>query len=73
MAPPRDTNLPTNLVDEHRVAEILGCTVAKVRADRHKGTGIPYYKLSRMVRYDLNEVQTWIASKRVTSTSQRAA
>jgi hypothetical protein len=73
MAPPRDTHLPTNLVDENRIAEVIGCTVAKVRADRHKGTGCPYYKIGRMVRYDLSEVQSWIASKRVTSTSQQAA
>jgi|GEM_PF-1359160 len=65
-------HIPHGMIDEHRVAEILGCTVAKVRADRNKGTGCPYYKIGRMVRYDPTDVQEWLASKRMASTTRRA-
>lgn len=73
MTKPKKVPLQPVLVAEDVAAAEVGCTVANIRAMRHKGNGPPFYKINRMVRYDLNEVKAWLAAKRVTSTSQRAA
>lgn len=39
---------------------------------RNTGRGPAYFKLSRFVRYDENDLNQWMRSRRCTSTSQEA-
>ena len=53
-------------VDERKVAEIIGCSLAKLRNDRHLRRGIPYYKIGGLARYRLDEVYENMESHRIT-------
>ena len=57
------------LVDEYRVAKFLKSSVRTVQKGRLDGTGPPFYKLGRSVRYSLDEVGRWVAKHRRRSTS----
>jgi len=57
------------LQDEHQVAEILNCTVAKVRAMRQDGTGPLVCKVGRLVRYRVDDLLAWMEAQLATSTS----
>jgi predicted DNA-binding transcriptional regulator AlpA len=62
----------TALIDEHRAAEILGVSVKTLRGWRHqcargKCTGPPHVKIGRAVRYDLADVEAFIAKNKVTA------
>ncbi len=57
------------LFDQDRLAEILGCSPRTLERHRIEGTGIPYLRIGRLVRYRLSEVQAHLAVQRRTSTS----
>lgn len=50
---------------EIKVAEITGLSLSKLRQDRMKGKGIPYCKLGRSVRYDAQDVQTFMDQHKI--------
>ena len=50
---------------EIKVAEITGLSLSKLRQDRMKGTGIPYCKLGRSVRYDAQDVQGFMDQHKI--------
>jgi hypothetical protein len=56
------------LVSEKKIEEAYGIDRWMLQQDRfkHKGhpPGIPYYKINRAVRYDLDEVLSWLNSHR---------
>ncbi len=52
--------VPTSLA-----ARYLGFAEVTLEADRaHQKLGIPFYKLGRAVRYDLDELDAWLSSRR---------
>lgn len=59
------------LVDEHEAAGRLAVTVSFLRAARYRGrvgkrtAGPPYYKVGGAVRYDLADLDAWLARQRV--------
>ncbi len=53
------------VVNENRAAEILCVAVQTMRNWRHQRKGPPYLKLSRSVRYKLEDLENFINSKRV--------
>lgn len=55
-----------NLLNEHRVAELLGFHVQTLRNHRSAGVGIPYVKVGRSVRYQLVDIQEYLAERRIT-------
>jgi hypothetical protein len=57
------------LVDEKQLAEFLCRSVRSIQGDRLKGSGIPYYKVGRSVRYRLSEVEEYLAGCKRRSTS----
>ncbi len=66
-------NSAPKLLTEHEVAPIIRKSVHWLRRDRWKGgpDAIPYRKLGSSVRYDLQNVITWINSHGLqTSTSE---
>ena len=52
-------------LNEKQVAEIIGLSVSTLRLNRHKGCGIPYYKMGRAVRYDPADISKFLESKKV--------
>jgi hypothetical protein len=64
----------TTFVNEDQTAQLLGLKVKTLRNWRQTGTeDLPYYKLGRAVRYDLDEVAAWARSRRFTSTTEADA
>ncbi len=58
------------LVDQKQLAEgILHCSERKVERDRLDGTGIPFVRIGRLVRYRLVDVLEYLERRRQTSTS----
>lgn len=55
----------TRYVDENKVSKITGRAVQTLRNDRFLKKGIPYIKVGRSVRYDLQEVIDFMESRRI--------
>lgn len=60
----------TRLVKEDVAAAALGCSVYKLQKDRRTGNSIPYVKIGRSVRYDIEVIEEHIRQHTFTSTSQ---
>lgn len=62
------------LVDERTAAQRLGVSVAFLRADRYRGhvggrsPGPPWYQVGRAIRYDMADLEQWLATRRVDRT-----
>ena len=52
--------------NERRAAEIIGCSVSKLRQDRHKCRGLPYAKFGRSVRYCTADILPYMVRQRIT-------
>ena len=63
----------TTLLSEKQTAEIIGCSVHKLRRDRCAGGGIPFVKLNDKgaVRYRAEDIEQFIASRVRRSTSDQ--
>jgi predicted DNA-binding transcriptional regulator AlpA len=48
------------LLNEQKVAEMIGMSVAWLRLKRQKGDGIPAVKVGRSVRYRRADVVAWV-------------
>ena len=60
------------LRNESAVAKQLACEVKTLQAWRCRGGGPPFIRVGRLVRYRPQDVEAWIASRRVSSTSETA-
>lgn len=60
------------LLNESAVAKRLGCQVKTMQAWRSRGGGPQWIRVGRLCRYSPDDVQAWIDSRRVSSTSQAA-
>ena len=60
------------LLDERQLARMTSQSVRTLQAQRLRGDGIPFVKLGRSVRYDIAEVERYLAEQRRLSTSDRA-
>ena len=57
------------LLDQDRLAKLLGCSARTLERQRLEGTGIPFTRVGRLVRYRLVDVLRHLESQRRTSTS----
>ena len=63
------------LVTEHAAARYIGMSVAFLRASRCRGRvggrspGPPFLKLGKSVRYDISDLDAWLATRRRRTTS----
>jgi len=55
------------LMNQQQVADWTGMSAAWFEMARFKGTGIPYVKIGRAVRYRTSDVQNFIATHTVGS------
>jgi hypothetical protein len=74
VAPSRSSLSP--LLTEDDLSQILGRSVKSLRKDRLAGTGAPFVRVGRLVRYRPQDVGDWLATlqaRRSTSEPTRAA
>jgi len=57
---------------EVQVSEILQRALQTLRNDRHRGQGIPYYKVGRSVRYSMADVRKFMEERRIETSGNRA-
>lgn len=57
------------LVNERQLAEMTSQSIRTLQAQRLRGDGIPFLKLGRSVRYDVEEVEKYLTGQRRLSTS----
>ena len=50
------------LLTERDVARIIGRAISTLQKDRVAGTGIPYIRIGRMVRYRAADVSAYLAA-----------
>ena len=50
---------------ERQVSEMTGRALSTLRNDRMYRRGLPYVKMGRSVRYDLEDVRTFMESRRI--------
>jgi predicted DNA-binding transcriptional regulator AlpA len=65
-----EDTLPARYLDTRQAAKYINVTPRALEAWRHKGGGPPLIRISsRMVRYDVRELDAWMATRCRTSTS----
>lgn len=52
-------------ITENEVAELTSLSVQRLRNDRFQQKGIPYVKIGRSVRYDLEDVINFMESRKI--------
>ena len=57
--------MATQVVDEKMAAEILYVAVQTLRNWRHQRKGPPYLKISRAVRYKVEDLENFMDSNRI--------
>ena len=55
----------TKYLNEQQVAKITSRALSTLRNERSKGLGIPYIKLGRSVRYDLQDVIEFMEAHKI--------
>ena len=59
------------LFSQETVAAIRDCSLATLERDRWVGTGVPFVKLGRLVRYRKSDIRSWLETHQsVGSTTQ---
>lgn len=61
------------LLSIEEVAEILQIPIPTLRAWRHKGTGIPSFRVGRHVRYDADDLEAWLVQQKEAGGGHSAA
>lgn len=47
------------------ISKYTGISVSKLRSDRQKNQGLPFYKIDGTVRYDIDEVDKHIMKRKI--------
>ena len=61
----------TKYLNEIEVAELTGRALSTLRNERAKGQGIPYIKIGRSVRYDIDDVILFMNSHKIRTQNDR--
>ena len=69
MNPRATTSDTTRALTEHEVAELLGLSVATLRAWRHRGKGPRFLRLGRSVRYLPSDLADFVRASAVDTRS----
>ena len=62
--------MPEGLMDPRTAAAFLGLSVATLADMRCKGTGAPFCKAGRLVRYRLSDLQNWLEGRTYNNTTE---
>ena len=60
------------LLNLDEVSDLTGLSRSSLAKKRSDGSGPPFFKIGRAVKYDPADVETWLLSRRRTSTWQPA-
>ncbi|OKH63731.1 hypothetical protein EB73_25655 [Mycobacterium sp. SWH-M3] len=52
-------------LDEKQTAAKVGVKPGSLRADRHRGVGLPYVRIAHRIRYRLADVEAYLAANTV--------
>lgn len=52
-------------LNEKEAAKLIGFTASKLRNDRCKGVGLPYYKIGGAIRYLEADINTYLQEVKV--------
>ncbi len=52
-------------VKDTKAAQILDVAVQTLRNHRHQGRGLPYCKIGRTVLYSLDDIKSYLDSKKI--------
>jgi hypothetical protein len=61
------------LFDDKKLSTILHRSVPTIQKDRLRGTGVPFVKVGRLVRYRPSAVRAYLAENERQSTSEDSA
>ncbi|MBN2161027.1 MAG: helix-turn-helix domain-containing protein [Spirochaetes bacterium] len=56
---------------EQEAAQVMNVSREKLRSDRSKGTGAPYRRYGRSIRYDEGELLSWMQQQSSAARSSR--
>ena len=54
------------LITEKEVAEMLQVSIPKLRLDRVKQRGLPYFKIGNLVRYNMDQIMKVLEDNQIT-------
>ena len=57
--------MPKQRLNERETAHYIGMSTAWLRIARWKGIGPQYYRIGRTIRYDVRDLDAWLAMHRV--------
>ena len=57
---------PPKYVTELEVSRLIGRALSSLRNDRFNGRGLPFIKLGRSVKYDIDEVEAYMQARKIT-------
>ena len=57
------------LLNQNQLAKLLGCSARTLERQRLEGSGIPFCRVGRLVRYRLADVSDFLEAQRRRSTS----
>ncbi|MFC4271794.1 helix-turn-helix domain-containing protein [Sneathiella chungangensis] len=60
----------STLLNEKEAALRLGCSIYKLQKDRRIGSPIPFLKIGRSVRYQIEDIDAYMERQRFTSTME---
>lgn len=52
-------------IDERELAKISGRAVQTLRNDRHHGKGFPYVRIGKSIRYNLQDILSYMEAHKV--------
>ncbi len=52
-------------LDEKQTAAKIGVKPASLRADRHRGVGLPYVRIAQRIRYRVADVDAYLTANTV--------
>lgn len=59
------------LLDEKQTSSTIKRAVQTLRNDRHNNRGLPYIKIGRSVRYSLEDIEKYIAARKIETEDSR--
>ena len=65
-------SITESLWDENDYAAYRKFSVSTAQKERHYGSGPPYQKTGRLVRYNPDVVRAWVSAHTVNSTAEAA-
>lgn len=58
-------NTPARYLNEVQVSEMTGRALSTLRNERARGTGMPYIKVGRSVRYDYADIIEFMNARKI--------